>query len=204
MLDAMDVARHLIRLGYDPECPDESVLISPLRLQKLLYYCQGWALALLGRPLFRQPLEAWKRGPVVVEVYEKFQGTRDGLTPERAGTTTTLLPAAEAALVEMVWREYARYTPEELCEMTHAEPAWLEARRDLPPDAQSSERLAEATMANHFREEAQKRTSRSAPTGLPALDPVAVWKAEYERERTPGAGVPAADVFGQLLAEAGE
>src|SRR5271155_135407 len=99
MFDALDVARYLIRLGYDTEHPDESVLISPLRLQKLLYYCQGWSLGLLGRPLFRQPLEAWKRGPVVVEVYERFQGTRDGLTPERAGTQTAGLSGAEASLV---------------------------------------------------------------------------------------------------------
>src|SRR5688500_4137992 len=152
MIDAMDVARHLIRLGYDPECPDESVFISPLRLQKLLYYCQGWSLGLLGRPLFPQPLEAWKRGPVVAEVYEKFQGTRDGITPERAGGVTPSLSSADAALVEMVWREYAKYTPEELCEMTHAEPAWREARGDLPPEAQSSAQLSTETMASYFRE----------------------------------------------------
>ena len=56
--------------------PDESVLVSPLRLQKLLYYCQGWSLALLGRPLFRQPIEAWMNGPVVKDVYQKATGDR--------------------------------------------------------------------------------------------------------------------------------
>lgn len=203
MFDAMDVARHLIRLGYDAECPDESVLISPLRLQKLLYYCQGWSLGLTGRPLFRQSLEAWKRGPVVAEVYEKFQGTRDGLTPELIGEPTTKLTDAEAALVEMVWREYAKYTPEELCEMTHTEPAWREAWGDLPLDAKSSNKLSPATMESYFREEARKRASRSTPLGFPVIDPTAAWKAEGELERG-SEGIPATDVFGKLLAEAGE
>lgn len=204
MFDAMDVARHLIRLGYDPDCPDESVLVCPLRLQKFLYYCQGWALGLLGRPLFRQPLEAWTRGPVVADVYERFKGTRDGITPDRAGDAGAALPPAAAALIEMVWREYACYTPGQLVEMTHREPAWQEARRGLPPDAKSSAPLSPGTMADYFRALARKRAEHATRPGFPPLDPAAVWKAEEEIERTGAAGTPAAEVFGKLLAEAGE
>src|SRR5437764_14498245 len=118
MLDAIDIARYLVRVGYDPETPGESVLICPLRLEKLLYYCQGWSLALLGRPLFRQPLEAWAKGPVVRDVYEMFRASRDGITPEQAGTPAATLSATEAALVEMVWREYACLPPGRLVQMT--------------------------------------------------------------------------------------
>jgi uncharacterized phage-associated protein len=204
MLDAIDVARHLIRVGYDPAHPDESVLICPLRLQKLLYYCQGWSLALLGRPLFRQPLQAWARGPVVPEVYAQFQGHRDGITPERAGGPAAPLPATEAALVEMVWREYAGYTPGQLVQMTHAEPAWREARGDLAPTAQSSAPLSATTMRAHFQAVARQRAERATPPGFPALDPAVAWRADEERERTGGAAIPASEVFDRLLAEAGE
>src|ERR1700684_750885 len=131
MFDAMDVGRHLIWYGYDSFSPEESVFISPLRLQKFLYYCQGWSLGLLGRPLFRQQLEAWTNGPVVVEVYERFKGTRDGITPQRAGEPTQLLSGVEIKLVEMVWQEYSRFTPAQLVHMTHDEPPWREARGDL-------------------------------------------------------------------------
>ncbi|VTR96136.1 Putative phage-associated protein OS=Thiomonas sp. CB2 GN=THICB2_210003 PE=4 SV=1: DUF4065 [Gemmata massiliana] len=204
MFDAMDVARHLVRLGYDPERPDESVLISPLRLQKLLYYCQGWSLALLGRPLFRQSLQAWRHGPVVVEVYEKFQKTRDGLTPDRVGACAAPLPASDSALVEMVWREYAKYTPEELCDMTHAEPAWVEAWGDLPPDSKSDAVISTKTMEQFFRGLGQQRAARAARPGYPVLDPVAVWMAEEEHDRS---GIPAAsadEVFAGMFTEAGE
>jgi uncharacterized phage-associated protein len=40
------------------------------KLQKLLYYAQGYALALLGRPLFRDRIEAWDHGPVVPGVWQ--------------------------------------------------------------------------------------------------------------------------------------
>jgi len=204
MLDAMDVARHLVRVGYDPDCPEESVLICPLRLQKLLYYCQGWALGLLDRQLFRQPIEAWVKGPVVREVYEQFEGTRDGITPDRPGQPAAALSPTEAALLVMVWREYASIPPGRLIEMTHAEPPWKEARGDLPPDAKSSAQLSLGTMARYFRGKGRETASCLQAAGYPAIDPAAAWRAEEEFERLGGQGTTAADVFGPLLAEAGQ
>lgn len=204
MFDALDVARRLIGVGYEPDNPDESVLICPLRLQKLLYYCQGWSLGLLGRPLFRQPLEAWSYGPVVREVYHKFNTVREGIVPELAGDSTTEIPTRESTLIEMVWREYARYTPRQLIAMTHAEPAWREARGNLPPEAKSSTALSLATMTEYFRGLVQKKAKAGRRSGFPVLDPVEVWQAEQDDEHTGGTGVPAAEVFRKLLAEAGE
>ena len=47
--------------------------ISNLKLQKLLYYCQGTYLAIKGTPLFEHPIEAWEHGPVVPEVYHQYK-----------------------------------------------------------------------------------------------------------------------------------
>lgn len=128
MFDAMDVARYLVRCGYDDFSPSESVFICPLRLQKFLYYCQGWSLGLFGRSLFGQSLEAWTYGPVVVEVYRRFDHMRDPLTPNMMGEPTVMFSETEAKLVETVWQEYSRYTPAQLVTMTHREPPWSEAR----------------------------------------------------------------------------
>jgi uncharacterized phage-associated protein len=55
MTTATNVARYLIRLaGQDPEGEP----MTAMRLQKLLYYCQGWHLAWYGRPLFEDRVEA--------------------------------------------------------------------------------------------------------------------------------------------------
>jgi uncharacterized phage-associated protein len=50
-----DVAAFILR-----ECGE----METFKLQKLVYYAQGWTLGLTGRPLFPEPLEAWKKGPV--------------------------------------------------------------------------------------------------------------------------------------------
>jgi uncharacterized phage-associated protein len=194
MADARDVARFLIGVGFDPAAPDESVLVCPLRLQKLLYYCQGWCLALLDRPLFAQPIEAWTNGPVVKDVYQLFAGQRCGITPDVAGEPTAPLTATEAALVRMVWSEYARHTPGELVRMTHEEPAWKEARGDLPPEAHSSAPLSTDTMTRHFSE-AARRTAR------PGFDPVADWRADEQWERAGWPTISADDLHVELFGE---
>jgi uncharacterized phage-associated protein len=201
MFDAVEIARHLVRVGYDPESPNESVLVCPLRLQKLLYYCQGWSLALLGRPLFRQELEAWKDGPVVRDVYRKFSGTWDGITPDRAGEPQSNLPESEARLVEMVWKTYACFPPKQLSAKTHTERPWLEARGDLPPDALSSAPLSQDTMRDFFSEVAQKSAIRNRKPGLPVIFPGEGWRAFEEADRQGHESTLASDVFTDLLAE---
>lgn len=191
MFDARDVAPHLVRIGCPPDA-EGGVLFTPLRLQKLLYSCQGWHLALLGEPLFRQPIEAWRKGPVVRDVYEQFVGTRDAVTPAAIGEPTEPISETVAGLLRMVWREYAKYTPEELVEMKHREPAWTEARAGLPGDAQSSNPLSAKTMTAFFAEVARKAVPASR---FPALDPAEVWRADFEFERGGGRGVPAAEAM---------
>ena len=151
MFNAMDIARCLAELGYDAESPEESAQMSLLRLQKFLYYCQGWSLALLGEPLFHQPIEAWKHGPVVREVYKQLAGRRSGIAPDELGEPCEAMPQHVQQLLQMVWRQYNGYRPKELVEMTHREPAWIEARNGSPADAASSTPLSLETMARYFR-----------------------------------------------------
>ena len=47
--------------------------ITPLKLQKLIYYAHGWNLALRDGPLIDELVEAWEYGPVVPSVYHEFK-----------------------------------------------------------------------------------------------------------------------------------
>jgi len=199
MLSALDVAKHLIRVGYDPEHPEESVHICPLRLQKLLYYCQGWSLALLGRKLFDEPIQAWVEGPVVRSVYDWFKGSRSPIEPATAGDPDGAISRTEAALVEMVWKEYSRYTPQELVAKTHNEPAWSEARGELLPGQRSTARLSDDTMSFFFTKLAKLRTVKQP--GFPDIDPVEGWKADERIEMSNVRPRPAAELFESLLKE---
>ena len=40
-------------------------LISPLKINKLLYYAQGNFLAKYNAPLFPEKIQAWQYGPVI-------------------------------------------------------------------------------------------------------------------------------------------
>ncbi|WP_208932366.1 Panacea domain-containing protein [[Haemophilus] ducreyi] len=47
-------------------------LISNLKIQKLVYYAQGFSLAINNKPLFSEKIQAWTHGPVTPELYNKM------------------------------------------------------------------------------------------------------------------------------------
>ena len=71
MISAKTLAEYLIYLNYEIQGQDAD--ITPMKLQKLLYYCQGYSLALTGKPIFYEEIEAWKNGPVVESVYQEYK-----------------------------------------------------------------------------------------------------------------------------------
>ena len=58
---AEDIANFFLRAIYR-DCGDA---ITPLKLQKLLYFAQGNYLAKYNMPLFDEDFEAWIHGPVI-------------------------------------------------------------------------------------------------------------------------------------------
>ena len=69
MLTCFDVADYFLS-KTDEEAGD---VISNLKLQKLVYYAQGFTLAVTGKPLFNEEIEAWQHGPVVPDLYHKYK-----------------------------------------------------------------------------------------------------------------------------------
>ncbi|WP_026424525.1 Panacea domain-containing protein [Actinokineospora inagensis] len=121
---------------------------SPMKLQKLLYYTQGWHLGGTGEPLFPDAIEAWTAGPVVPAVYRRHEGTREvGCWPEGDGGRLT---AEDAKLVDTVVGRYGKFDRHQLSAMTHEEEPWRAARGDLPDSAPSTARLSESVMARFF------------------------------------------------------
>ena len=55
-------------------CQNLGVTISPIKLQKLLYYIQSWHIAKLDKELLFDSLpEAWVNGPVYRDVYNCYK-----------------------------------------------------------------------------------------------------------------------------------
>lgn len=73
MTKALDVAKYI--LNYNAIMGDTP--ITNLKLQKLLYYAQGWSFVDLGQELFEDDISAWKYGPVVENVYQEYKNFKN-------------------------------------------------------------------------------------------------------------------------------
>lgn len=101
---------------------EEDELLSHLKLQKLLYYTQGFHLAMFDGDLFSEDVLHWKHGPVVREVwdeYKRYGGSgipHDGEGPQIDDESTELL--------EEIWRVYGQFSAWRLREMSHQTDPW--------------------------------------------------------------------------------
>lgn len=121
---AMDVARLLIWQTNT----EQGDLITNLKLQKLLFYQQGFWLAEYGEPLFAERVEAWAYGPVVPAVYDRFKGYgRTALDVQKEGREMHFAPAERERFFYSVYEVFVQYSASALMRMTHEEAPWKAA-----------------------------------------------------------------------------
>lgn len=123
MLTCFDVADYFLA-HCDEESGDQ---ISNLKLQKLAYYAQGFSLALLGRPLFDEPIEAWMHGPVVPSLYRKYKDHGGMGLPKPDNINFEKYSDDERDLLDEVYRVYGQFSAWKLRNMTHEEQPWKES-----------------------------------------------------------------------------
>ena len=123
-ITAGDVADYMLA-SVDEDSGDN---ISNLKLQKLVYYAQGFHLALCdGEPLFDEPIEAWAHGPVVPDLYHQYKIYGAGAIPAPQGIDFSKFDAVKKELLDEVLRVYGQFSAWKLRDMTHAESTWAEA-----------------------------------------------------------------------------
>lgn len=124
----------------------EGMTVSPLKLQKMLYYIQAWMMVFFDHQLlFDDKPQAWVNGPVYPMVYDRFRsiGCYDMMTKGdfiQEGTLSENIVAYEKRLelterqLEVLHRLIAIYgakNQDQLVFMTHCEDPWSIARGDL-------------------------------------------------------------------------
>ncbi len=134
--------------------------VTPLMLQKLLYFIQGVYSALYGKPLFTEDCRAWVHGPVYPEVYELF---RDFKYNPIDDARFALLEGAEAVLsdeekrvIDLVVNTFGIYGGKVLEKITHNEDPWVEARKGYGDGIPSSELLAKERIMAYYKAINQK------------------------------------------------
>jgi uncharacterized phage-associated protein len=136
---ALDVAEYILeRCGP----------LEPIKLQKLVYYCQAWCLAWHGKPLFSEKIQAWVHGPVVAELYQMHAHQSEVLA---VGGHTERLDESDRGVVHEVLQYYAEADGKTLRELSHGEEPWRTARGDLPENMPSTEEISLESMRAFYR-----------------------------------------------------
>lgn len=121
--DVLSIANKILAKGYE-SAGNGGELITNMKLQKMLYYVQGFHLAYFDEPLFDEEIEAWMYGPVVPKMYDLFCKYGDqGIVYE--GEVITLSDKEERLFNE-VFRVYGQYSAIGLMNLTHKETPWME------------------------------------------------------------------------------
>ncbi len=122
--------------------------VTTWKLQKLIYYCQAWALVWDEKPLFRARIEAWANGPVVPALYREHKG-QFRVTRWPQGDSSRLTDT-ERETVEAVLKFYGPKTSQWLSDLTHNEKPWQDARGTLPAGERGSEEITLASMHEYY------------------------------------------------------
>ena len=117
--------------------------ISNLKLQKMLYYLQGFFIAIFDNKLFPETIEAWQYGPVVKEAYLHFKSFGSSSIILNGDEKIIEFSAQENELFLEVMEEYGQFSAVKLMNMTHEELPWKKTFNENPQGEISYELLKE-------------------------------------------------------------
>lgn len=104
--------------------------IDEMKLHKLLYFTQRESIIQTGKPLFEDCFEAWKYGPVMVSIRQKYKNNT-----LNADLTEQELDLYKNIFIT-VFDTYAKKDSWSLSTITHGEYAWIEARKKITQEQQ--------------------------------------------------------------------
>lgn len=130
MISVISLANTIIKLGSQ-----ENISITPMKLQKLIYFIYKEYFKKYKTPLFSDRFEAWQYGPVVRCVYDEFKhfGSRsiNEYAKDAVGNIYVIKLDENSRLIKEVWDKYKYYDGIKLSAMTHQpNTAWDKAVRN--------------------------------------------------------------------------
>ncbi|WP_461243377.1 Panacea domain-containing protein [Secundilactobacillus muriivasis] len=114
--------------------------LTQMKVMKLLYYVQGTNLAVYDQKAFPNDILAWKYGPAIQEVHDRFAGKREivgTITPEDLADYKTIEANSDlASVMDAVQTAFGDKSAIELMKQTHEERPWRETPQSgvIAPD----------------------------------------------------------------------
>lgn len=149
-----DIAKYFLAQAIN-----DGELISPLKMQKLVYYAYVWYLVVTKNKLFNEPIEAWPMGPVSPSLYSELKQYGSSPIPEEylgdKGYIEELLAKlnGHAEVLRKVYEKYDTLTAFELVMLTHNEKPWVEARKGLKPEESSDKPISDQDILEFYKEQ---------------------------------------------------
>mgnify|MGYP002616320479 CR=1 FL=1 len=131
MVTALNVGNNLLQRGFA-----EKIDITPMKLQKLVYFIYRDYLQKTGKALFNERFETWKYGPVCPSIYKAFKqygsnAIRDYVYEPGENCYLTVNENSSPIfkkIIDDVWNENKYYDGIYLSSLTHREgTAWKKA-----------------------------------------------------------------------------
>lgn len=145
--------------------------ITHIKLQKLLYFIQGWNLGYIKHPLFNDSPEAWVNGPVYVKVYNKYKKYKDKQIPVK--TTKEIneitldkkakglkLNSKQQELLNATLQHYGKESAFKLVYRTHVDAPWNDARKGLKPFDLSKTIITHKSMQDFYGAKVKERSKQ--------------------------------------------
>lgn len=128
--------------------------VTPLALQKILYFIQGLYFSRYGKPLFNDNCQAWVHGPVYAEIYDMFSSFRydpiDDPRFELLKGKSTNLDEKEREVIDLVVNTFGMYGGKVLERITHKEDPWVDAREGYSENESSQEEISKESIKEYF------------------------------------------------------
>lgn len=121
---ALDVSKYIINYvnARDTE-------ISNLKLQKILYFIQGFSFVFLEGEFFKEEIYAWKHGPVIREVYWQYSKfVANGISNEE---DVLEFKTEEKKFLDSIIDELYKLSAWELVNITHEHSTWKNHISDM-------------------------------------------------------------------------
>jgi uncharacterized phage-associated protein len=142
--------------------------MSHLKLQKLLYYIQGFHLAYFEQEIIEDDFQAWMHGPVSRKIYDlvkdhsilysdvKFAGEYD-----TKANLLKYLNGEQLEFIDELLIEYSKLSGTQLERLTHSESPWLEARMGLHSSEKSENIISKEAMKAYYQEQLYGETTKA-------------------------------------------
>lgn len=120
-------------------CDQDHIPVTPMKLQKLMYFCHADYLKQFGNDLIKQNFEAWDYGPVIPSIYAEFKREKDqpirrfaqSFDPISASRKIYKCPISpkEEEIVRGLYSFYKNFSAGQLSDLSHEHGGpWRQAR----------------------------------------------------------------------------